>query len=143
MGKDDVRKFLEGPYIRAIELDPEGELCVVMGEHFEEESERFKVKMRTPSGEIKLVPKINFILPVQLRGKDRLLTINKTSLKKIVEAWGLDDSKWIGKKLKLTPEVALVAGQKRQMILATPVPDNYRLIKSEKSKENEKTKEAN
>ena len=116
-------------------ISPEGELCVVMGEHFEEESDRFKVKMTTPEGEVKMVPKINFILPVQLRAKQRLLTVNKTSLKKIVEAWGLDDSNWVGKKLKLTPEVALVGGQKRQMILAVPVPDDYRIIKSKEPKE--------
>lgn len=118
----DTTEFLEGEYVKAIELDEVGELAVIMGEHIVEESDTFK------NGEGN--PKRNLVIPIQMRERDRKLTLNKTSHRNIVEAHGKDSKDWIGKKIKLTPEkITMGVATGKFMILVEPVEDNFKLIK--------------
>jgi len=73
-------------------------------------------KYKYPDGN----PRWDFICKVDHNGDEKKMRINATNKKALIAAWGDETKDWIGKTAKMTLETALVAGERRKMILLEP-----------------------
>lgn len=80
-----------------------------------------------------------FEILVEHKGEKKLWTMNKTTLKNLVQAFGDETSKWIGKKVKLTKVKVNVRGQLRDCIVGQPIK-NSKNKKSEKKQSKRQSK---
>jgi len=62
-------------------------------------------------------PKVDFVVKVEINGEEKSKRLNKKNRETVIEAYGNDTSKWIGKTAKITKEKMLVAGKKHDCIL--------------------------
>jgi hypothetical protein len=65
-------------------------------------------------------PRWDFICKVQHGTEEKQFRVNATNKKILIAVWGDETSAWVGKTVKLTVETALVAGERRKMILVEP-----------------------
>jgi len=62
-------------------------------------------------------PKVDFVVKVELNGEEKSMRLNKTNRDIVINAYGNNTSKWIGKSAKITKEKVLVAGKKMDCII--------------------------
>lgn len=87
-----------------------GEIITIKDEGETRENTTFK----NPDGTTKL----QYVFKVELNGDEKKLTLNKTSLKLIMEKYGPETKEWIGRQLKLNVAKTI---QGKNMILAEPI----------------------
>jgi len=64
-----------------------------------------------------------FEIHVEMNGVKYLWTMNKTTQRKLAEAWGTDTKNWIGKKVILSIKEQNVRGILRNVIYGVPKED--------------------
>jgi len=79
-----------------------------------------------------------FEILVEHKGEKKLWTVNKTTLKNLVQAFGNETSKWVGKKVKLTKVKVNVRGQLKDAIVGQPIKN-----KSERKSERKQNRKKN
>lgn len=62
----------------------------------------------------------DFVCKVDHAGAEKKMRINATNKKVLIDAWGDETKAWIGKSARISLETALVAGERRKMILLQP-----------------------
>ena len=73
-------------------------------------------------------------IPITFRGKDRKLTLNKTSDKAIAAVYGTDDKNWINKPILICSMNQIVSGKAIDIIYASiPTEDEVKKYGEEKS----------
>jgi len=78
-------------YIKADVDVKQGDFITIINEGIEQESESFTNDDGTP--------KVDHIFKITLEnGEERKISMNKTSLRKFVEKYGLETSAWVGKE---------------------------------------------
>ena len=53
-----------------------------------------------------------------------LITLNKMSVRELLDAFGNNAKDWVGKKVKAEPSEVTVGGVKREVLLVLPVTEN-------------------
>jgi hypothetical protein len=71
-----------------------------------------------------------FELDVRLPdGSEKVWTLNKTTLRRLAEAYGDDTKSWVGRKVRLTVETVIVRKEPRQVIFGYPVGAEEEAVK--------------
>ena len=60
-------------------------------------------------------------ISVKLRGGEKVLTLNKTSLKRVCTAYTDETDKWTGKSLRLKPITMFIQGKEKLVVMAEPI----------------------
>lgn len=71
-----------------------GEIIKILSEGTQKENTRFKY----PDG----TPKIDWVFQVEFNGQEKTMTINRTSLGKLSNAFSSEMAMWVGQKAKVT-----------------------------------------
>ena len=92
LNEEEEMRIKLSDYIKADVDVKQGDIITINDEGIEQENEQFTNDDGTP--------KIDHIFKILLStGEERKISMNKTSLKKIVEKYGLETSAWVGKKV--------------------------------------------
>jgi len=107
----DMKEYALGDFLSPIDVkDLEDKTAEITGEGILNED--------TPFGKAVLE------VPVKLsNGTERTYGMNKTSAKNIMEAYGEDTKKWVGKRISYTITQQNVQGQMRDVLYAQPVEE--------------------
>lgn len=105
----DAKDFFSGNFLKAEDCKG-GEICELLDEGSVEE-------IKTSEGKIKSV--LNFQIKVD--GKEKIFTPNRTNGNIMVDAWGKESDKWVGKKFKITLVKVSVFGKIKNSIVIEPV----------------------
>lgn len=70
--------------------------------------------------------KVVLELDVEINKKRYTWTLNKTTLRKIINKWGDETKKWIGKKIKLKKVKVLVRGEEKESIIGEPLEETQK-----------------
>jgi hypothetical protein len=116
----NVKGYFSGNFIKAEECKG-GEICTI------KEAGQIET-ITSPEGDAKDV--LNY--KVEIGGIDKTFTPNKENGLIMIEAWGEDDEKWIGRKFKITLEKRLVWGKRKNSIVVEPVKESAADVKTEK-----------
>jgi len=99
---------LESEWLKADDVK-EGDLITITGEHIERSAEE------TPFGR----PTIE--IPVRLPdGREKRWTMNKTTLKRLMGAWGNDTATWINKKVRIRKAKQNIRGVLKDVLYGEP-----------------------
>lgn len=105
----NVKKMFEGNYLKAEDCK-DGDIVKIIAEGEPSEIEGKK-------GKVKIV--LNY--DVEVNGQEKTFTPNMTNGRAMIEAWGEDDEKWVGKSFKVKIEKVLAFGKKVNSIVAEPI----------------------
>ena len=105
----NVKDFFTGNFLKAEDLKG-GEICEIMA--IGEVSE-----INTPEGRVKSV--LNY--EVRIGEHTKTFTPNMTNGNIMLEAWGEDDEKWVGKKFQIELLDTIVFGKKKKTIVIKPI----------------------
>jgi hypothetical protein len=101
--------MFEGNYLKAEDCK-DGDIVKIIAEGEPSEIEGKK-------GKVKIV--LNY--DVEVNGQEKTFTPNMTNGRAMIEAWGEDDEKWVGKSFKVKIEKVLAFGKKVNSIVAEPI----------------------
>ena len=107
----NVKGYFSGNFLKAEDCKG-GELCEILAEGEMDE-------IKTPSGKTKEV--LNYAIKVD--GVEKMFTPNKANGLIMIEAWGEDDAKWIGKKFTISLQKMNVFGKMKNSIVVQPVDE--------------------
>ena len=101
----NAKEFFASNFLKAEDCKG-GEIVEIVGEDTLED-------IKTPEGKMKKV--MNF--PVKVDGKDKIFTPNMTNGDILIEAFGEDTAKWVGKKFTIKLLDTIAFGKKAKSIL--------------------------
>lgn len=109
----NAKDFFSGNFLKAEDCKG-GEICELLDFGSMEE-------ITSPEGKVK--PVLNFEIKFDLEGevKEKTFTPNKSSGNLMVEAWGDDTDKWVGKRFKIVLAKVLVFGKIKDSIVVEPL----------------------
>ena len=113
----DVKDFFSGNFLKAEDCKG-GEIVEIMGEG--EVSE-----IQQANGKVKTV--LNYA--VLIDGKEKEWTPNMTNGNILIDAWGQNDTAWIGKKFKIVLAKSLVFGKLKNSIVVEPIVEEKAKVK--------------
>ena len=61
-------------------------------------------------------------------GSEKVWTVNKTTLRRLAEAYGDETRNWVGKKVRLTVETMMVRKEPRNVIFGYPVEEEAEAV---------------
>ncbi len=107
-------KLVSGSYLKSSDIK-DGDIVVFnTGGGWVEQT-----KFPRPDGK----PGTQFIIDVTWKGEAKMLRLNATSRKLLVEKYGNDTDKWIGKSAKLFLMSTYVGGAEKNMLVVKPAVD--------------------
>lgn len=62
-------------------------------------------------------PRMDFVIAITHNGEKKAMRLNQTNRTALIEAFGNDTSKWVGKSVKLDKMMTLVAGKRTQIVV--------------------------
>ena len=105
----NAKEFFESDYIKAENLKGE-EICVVTGK---------PELAEIPQADKTVKTVLN--VPVEMGGKVKIFTPNKTNGDILVEAFGEETDNWVGKKFQLALVDTVIFGKKGKTVLVKPL----------------------
>jgi len=105
----NAKDFFSGNYLKAEDCKG-GEICEIL-------DEGEITELTSPEGKTKAV--LNIL--TDFNGTEKTFTPNKSNGNILVEAFGDDTSKWIGKKFKITLQKVRVFGKMKPSIVVEPL----------------------
>jgi len=99
---------LPSAWLRSTDVE-DGDLVTITGEH------RVRPAEETPFGREVIE------VPVKLKdGTEKTWTMNKTTLRTLMEAWGSDTKNWVGKKVQIMIREQPVRGSLKKVLYGKP-----------------------
>lgn len=109
----NAKDFFSGNFLKAEDCKG-GEICELLDAGSMEE-------ITSPEGKVK--PVLNFQIRYDVEGakSEKTFTPNKSNGNVIVEAWGEDTDKWVGKRFKIALGKVNVFGKFKNSIIVEPL----------------------
>lgn len=109
----NAKDFFSGNFLKAEDCKG-GEICEILNAGTMEE-------INTPEGKVKAVLNFEVRVDGEDERKEKTFTPNKSNGNVMVEAWGEDTEKWIGKRFKIALAKVNVFGKFKNSIVVEPV----------------------
>jgi len=104
----DAKEFFAGNFLKAEDCKG-GEICIIT-------DEGEITELTSPEGKVKSVLNI----PVNVNGKEKIFTPNKSNGDVLVNAYGADTKAWIGQAFKIELAKVRVFGKVKDGIVVIP-----------------------
>jgi len=101
-----------GDYIKSTEVQT-GDMIKFLNEGEWIESQKYKYQDGNP--------RFDFVVNVEYNQAEKKLRLNATNRTNLINAWGQDTEKWIGKQAKIEAMACLVGGKMSKTIVVTPL----------------------
>ena len=105
----NAKEFFEGNFLKAKDCKG-GEICEILAD-----AEMSEIKSK--EGKVKIVMNI----PIKFHDKDKLFTPNQMNGNILVEAFGEETNKWVGRKFKIKLVETIVFGELTDSIVVEPL----------------------